>query len=146
VIRWSLIFSSQKLIMILSVATCRLQIIFPKDDQAMRELLVLNEYKPVLEICTTNVAGAYFKYPTQVSDGVTTMLLRSSFRKPAFYESFFSKQSPLYSGKMKLGIKIRLVDYTTSIWVDRKGSAHLCGFVEKMAAEPKSSCRKQKNE
>jgi hypothetical protein len=45
---------------------------------------------------------------------------------------------------MNLGMKIRLVDYTTSIWVDRKGSAHLCVFVEKMVAEPKSSRQKKK--
>jgi hypothetical protein len=67
--------------------------ICPEDDQAMRELLVLNEYKPVLEICALLAwHGTYFKYPTlttKASDGVSTMLLRSSFRKPAFRKRFF---------------------------------------------------------
>jgi hypothetical protein len=39
---------------------------------------------------------------------------------------------------MNLGMKIRLMDYTTSIWVDRKGSAHPCIFVEKMMANLKA--------
>jgi hypothetical protein len=37
---------------------------------------------------------------------------------------------------MNLGMRIRLMDYSTSIWVDRKGGAHPCIFVEKMTAEP----------
>lgn len=115
-----------------------------EDDQAMRTLLVLNEYKPVLEICELTWHGTYSKYPTltiKVTDGVSTMLLRSSYRKPAFDKRFFSKRSPLYSGKMNLGMKIRLMDYSTSIWVDRKGVAHPCIFVEKLMAEPKRKGR-----
>jgi hypothetical protein len=118
-----------------------------KDDQAMRELLVLNEYKPVLEIWELTWHGTYSKYPTltiKVTDGVSTMLLRSSYRKPAFHKRFFSKRSPLYSGKMNLGMRIRLMDYSTSIWVDRKGGTYPCIFVEKMTAEPKRKCKKQK--
>jgi hypothetical protein len=38
---------------------------------------------------------------------------------------------------MNLGMKIRLMDYSTSIWVDRNGIAHPCIFVEKIMAEPK---------
>jgi hypothetical protein len=117
-----------------------------KDDQAMRELLVLNEYKPVLEICKLTWHGTYSKYPTltiKVTDGVSTMLLRSSYQKPAFHKRFFSKWSPLYSGKINLGTRIRLMDYSTSIWVDRKGGAHPCIFVEKMTAKPKRNCKKQ---
>jgi hypothetical protein len=89
-----------------------------EDDQAMRKLLVLNEYKPVLEICKLTWHGTYSKYPTltiKVTDGVLTMLLRSSCRKPAFHKRFFSKRSPLYSGKMNLGMRIRLLDHSTSI-------------------------------
>jgi hypothetical protein len=44
-----------------------------EDDQAMRELLVLNEYKPVLEICELTWHDNYSKYPTltiKVTDGV----------------------------------------------------------------------------
>jgi hypothetical protein len=117
-----------------------------EDDQAMRERLVLNEYKPVLEICKLTWHGTYSKYPTltiKATDGVSTMLLRSSYRKPAFHKRFFSKQSPLYSGKINLGMRIRLMDYSTSIWVDRKGGAHPCIFVEKITSEPKRKCRKQ---
>jgi hypothetical protein len=116
-----------------------------EDDQTMRELLVLKEYKSVLEICELTWHGTYSKYPTltiKVTDGVSTMLLRSSYQKPAFHERFFSKR-PLYSGKMNLGMRIRLMGYSTSIWVDRKGCAHPCIFVEKMTAEPKRKCRKQ---
>jgi hypothetical protein len=117
-----------------------------QDDQAMRELLVLNKYKPVLEICELTWHGTYSKYPTltiKVTDGVLTMLLRSSYRKPTFHKRFLSKRSPLYSGEMNLGMRIRLMDYSTSIWVDRKGGAHPCIFVEKMTAKPKRNCKKQ---
>jgi hypothetical protein len=117
-----------------------------EDDQAMLELLWLNEYKLVLEIYELTWYGTYSKYPTltvQVTDGVLTMLLRSSYRKPAFHKRLFSKRSPLYSGKMNLGMRIRLMDYSTSIWVDRKGCAHPCIFVEQMTAKPKRNCKKQ---
>jgi hypothetical protein len=103
-----------------------------EDDQAMRELLVLNEYQPILEICELTWHGTYSKYPNltmKVTDGVSTMLLRSSYINPAFHKRFFSKRSPLYSVKMNLGRKIRLMDYSTSIWVDPKGklpSVYLC--------------------
>jgi hypothetical protein len=83
-----------------------------EDDQAMRERLVLNGYKPVLEICKLTWHGTYSKYPTltiKVTDGVSTMLLRSSYRKQAFRKRFFLKRSPLYSGKMNLGMRIRLM-------------------------------------
>jgi hypothetical protein len=63
-----------------------------EDDQAMRELLVLNEYKPVLEIYELRWHVTYSKYPTltiKVTDGVSTMLLRSSYRQPAFHKRFF---------------------------------------------------------
>jgi hypothetical protein len=43
---------------------------------------------------------------------------------------------------MNLGMRIRLLDHSTSIWVDRKGCAHPCIFVEKMTAEPKRNCKK----
>jgi hypothetical protein len=52
-----------------------------EDDKAMQELLVLDKYKPVLEICELTWHGTYSKYPTltiKVTDGVSTMLLRSS--------------------------------------------------------------------
>jgi hypothetical protein len=81
--------------MILSVATCRLQIIFSKDDQAMRELLVLNEYKPVLEICTTNVAGCLLQVSNTYNKGlgwrdhnvVAIVLQKTSFLREFFFET-----------------------------------------------------------
>jgi hypothetical protein len=115
-----------------------------KDDQVMRALLALNEYNPVLEISQLTWHGTYFQYPTltiMVSDDVSRMMLRSSFRRPAFSKRFYSKRSPLYTGKMNLGQKIKLMDYTTSIWVDRNGITHPCMFVKKMIAKP--SCQKQ---
>ena len=113
-----------------------------KNDQEVRAVLALNEYNPVLEMSKLRWHGTYFQYPTctiMVSDGVSSMMLRSSFRKPAFQKRFYAKRSPLYTGKMNLGRKIKLKDYTTSIWVDKSGIMHPCFFVENMIAEPKTS-------
>jgi hypothetical protein len=111
-----------------------------EDDNDMRQLLQLNEYQPILKISELTWNGTYSKYPNltiMVTDGITQMMLRPSFRKAQFPKTFYGKKSPLYTGRMNVGRRLKLLDYTTSIWVDKKVIGHPCIFIEKMRAEPK---------
>jgi hypothetical protein len=61
----------------------------------MRELLVLNEYKPVLEICTTNVAGYLLQVSNTYNKGlgrrdhnvVEIVLQKTSFLREFFFRN-----------------------------------------------------------
>jgi len=111
-----------------------------EDDHVMRKLIALNEYQPTLEVKELTWHGTFYRYPNltiMVTDGLTSMLLRPSFRKSEFSKAFFAKRGALYTGRMNVGTRIKLLDYTTSIWVDREGITHPCIFVEKIKAEPK---------
>ena len=111
-----------------------------EDNDDMRKLLQLNEYQPILEISELTWNGTFFKYPNltiMVTDGVSQMMLRPSFRRPQFAKRFYGKRSPLYTGRMNVGRKIKLLDYSTSIWMDQKGFEHPCIYIEKIRIEPK---------
>ena len=111
-----------------------------EDDNAMRQLLSLNEYQPVLEVSELTWHGTFLRYPNltiMVTDGLSHMLLRPSFRRSAFSKGFFAKKGPLYTGRLDIGMEIKLLDYTTSLWVDKHGAPHPCIFAEKLRAEPK---------
>ena len=118
-----------------------------EDDHVMRKQLSLNEYQPTLEVSELTWHGTFFRYPNltiMVTDGKLQMMLRPSFRKKEFAKVFYAKQGHIYTGRMNVGMRIRLLDYTTSIWMSKDGVTHPCIFVEKIRPEPKRVSSKKK--
>jgi hypothetical protein len=107
------------------------------DNQELRKRLVLlDEYQPVLEVRELIWLGTRGKFPKIkliVTDGIETMEMQIGFRNPERTAEFFRKKGPLFSGKLNIGKRFRLLDYTTQL--DDSGSAIV--FMERMRAAPK---------
>ena len=82
-----------------------------------------DEYKPVLEVKRTEWFGKNLRTFPMVkfwcvddSDGdEETCVMASPREKGRFAKRFFSKSGPFHKGKLKVGRRFMLVDYTTTV-------------------------------
>jgi hypothetical protein len=76
----------------------------------------LDEYKPILEVVSLVWLGSKNGCPLIkliVTDGTTTMEMRPSQRNPTTTKHIFGKAGHLFKGKLNVGKRFRLLEYTT---------------------------------
>ena len=81
-----------------------------------------DEYKPVLEVKRTEWFGKNLRTFPMVKfwcvdddDGDEICVMASPREKGRFAKRFFSKSGPFHTGKMKVGRRFMLLDYTTTV-------------------------------
>ena len=119
------------------------QVIWKEDDK-MRKAMASEtpEYKPVLQVEERIWLGFWGVVPTIkfiVTDGEDRMVMLTSHRTFAIAKSFMRRWGDGSKGKLGVGSRFQLLDYTTT-W-ETKGKNHdkdeACIMVETVKVEPK---------
>jgi hypothetical protein len=111
------------------------------DNPELRKCLNITEYQPVLEVLELIWLGTWKKFPKIkliVTDGIAKMEMQIGFRNVERKTEFFRKKGPLFTGRLNIGKRFRLLDYTTE--VDESGCPIV--FLERMRAAPKKVTNK----
>lgn len=119
------------------------QVIY-KDDPKLRKAMKSEtpEYNPVLQVEERLWLGFWGVVPTikfVVTDGEDKIVMYASHRTFAIAKSFMRRWGDGGKGKLGVGMRFQLLDYTTQ-W-EKKGRNHdedeACIMVETVRAEPK---------
>jgi hypothetical protein len=111
-----------------------------EDDPKLRKRMGIEEFQPVLEVRELVWLGTWSKFPRIniiVTDGLMSMEMRIGQRSPQARSAIFRKNGPLFSGKLNIGKRFRLLDYTT---VMEKGKPMI--LLERIRAAPKRTSAK----
>jgi hypothetical protein len=117
-----------------------------EDDANLRKRLDIDEYQPVVQIFSRTWHGSYGRFPNikfVVTDGTDKMSMRVSYRCSEFAKRFFSKTGPFHSGRLNVGKKIKLIDYTCDLHHEKGGISCPTIYVENLRAEPKKTVAKK---
>ena len=102
--------------------TCREHIAGQLDPSVRPFLQEDDEFKPVLEVKRTEWFGKNLRTFPMVkfwcvdeADGEEICVMASPREKGRFAKRFFSKGGPFHNGRMKIGRRFMLIDYTTTV-------------------------------
>ena len=107
------------------------------------------EYQPILEVEQIHWLGSRGGIPAirlVVTDGVSSMEMRPSLRSDYVQRRVFKKSSHLFSGKLNVGKRFILLEYTTDVIecaVTKNSTPTI--FYEDVRAEPQKKNMKSRN-
>ena len=107
------------------------------------------EYKPVLEVQELHWLGTQRGIPVirlVVTDGLQSMEMRPSLRSDYVQRRNFKRQGHLFRGKLNVGKRFTLLEYTTDV-VACGSTSHSIPtiFFEELRAEPQKKHMKSRN-
>ena len=108
----------------------------------------LEEFQPVLEVRSIVWMGTHRGLPLisiTVTDGDQDIQMRISLRNDLVRSRMVSKYGPIFKGRMNVGCRFRLEEYTTGLLYCRDEGCHIpVVYVERVHAEPRSASKKKR--
>jgi hypothetical protein len=117
-----------------------------EDDKDLRKFMDLDEFSPILQVQEITWLGTWCQFPTMqpvVTDGKDSITMMAGHHLPSIWKSLFRKFAPFYSGKLNIGKRFKLIDYTTGLSPRKVGTMpEPTIFLELLRAEPKTLSQK----